>query len=697
MGSHRIASLLLASVLGTGAGGTVSASPVGAQEPASTPAGSAVKSAISDPPVPLSPKGVSRSDYVSDEEFVILSRALDAADDREWAAVRAHLAELRDPTARDIVTWRIVIARDSQPTLGEVASFMQAHPDWPRQYLMRRRAEEALLLYPASDQDRLAWFAEHPPETAEGQLLYADALFEVGQADIARQWIAEAWIEGDFEAEREREILEDYRRYLDDEAHAARLDRLLWQGQSQAARRTARLLGEGAEKITDARIRLMSGRMPVEDALAQVPQPLLRDPGLIFQQARQLRRDDEIERALPLMLEAPVPAASDATSGDWWTERRILSRDALAAGKFDEAYQLAAAHGQEEGVSFAEGEFLAGWLALQKLNKPELAATHFARLEAGVSTPISLGRAIYWQGRAAAAAGDRATAMTFYAEAASYPSTFYGQLAAAELQKQGMQSKAALGADPTPDANARERFESRELVRVLHMLGEQYQPATIWIFVTHMAETWDDPDQLALLADLARDLGQPNLSVRVAKMAAARNIILPDRAWPTDVMPAWQMAGPPVESALVYGLARQESEFNADAVSHAGARGLMQLMPGTARDTAAQIDMPYSLSRLTEDPAYNATLGSAHLGDLVAGYDGSYILSLAAYNAGARRVSEWVEIYGDPRDPSVDAIDWIESIPYTETRNYVQRVLENVSIYREKLKGTGASGPAGRP
>lgn len=609
------------------------------------------------------------------------------ADRQHWPEAMRHTARIGDPVAAKLVTWTRLTARDSGAALAEIVAFQEKNPEWPRQALLKRRAEEALLAFSMDTQDVLSWFAAHPPVTGEGKIRYGQALIAGGRTAEGAEWVRRAWVQDDFSDARQKEILASFRPWLTEETHRARLARLLWEDRRSDARMTAALIGDDALALADARIKLMSSASGADAALSRVPSHLQRDPGLLYDRIRYERRRGNDENVLPLLLTAPGKPHEMVQPGAWWTERKIAARKALTNGQFKEAYQIAASHGLKEGADFAEAEFLSGWIALQYLNRTGDALAHFRKLNAGVSTPISKARAEYWCARAASAAGDKTTAGEYYRRAASYPTTFYGQLATAALANTGGEKKLALPKDPRPSADTKARFEHLELVyavKILHDLGRNDQ---MRLFMLHLADILDEPAHLAQLSDLAMQYDEPKLALRIAKTAAQRNIVMPQRAYPVALMPSWREKGPPVERALVYGLSRQESEFDPGAISSAGARGLMQLMPATARMVARQISVPYSPSRLTSDPAYNAMLGAAHLGDLVQNYSGSYIMSVAAYNAGSSRVSDWTGQFGDPRSPAVDPIDWIESIPFSETRNYVQRVMENLEVYRSRLAG----------
>lgn len=629
------------------------------------------------------------STVLSKADVAALTDAFNEADRKNWPEAMRHAKRLTDPVAAKLVLWSRLVAQDSGATLAEIVAFQEQNPDWPRQALLTRRAEEALLAYPMSDSDVVKWFDAHPPVTGEGKIKYGQALIATGRGEDGKSWIQRAWVEDDFAPARQKEILANYRSYLTIATHRARLDRLLWDRRTSDAKLTAALIGADAQALADARIKLMSGSNEASGALSRVPSSLKDNPGLIFDQVRYERRRGNDEATVPLILTAPNKPHAVVDLDAWWIERKIAARVALSSGEYKEAYQIVSRHGLTSGSDFAEAEFMSGWIALQYLNNASAALAHFAKLNDAVSTPISKARAEYWCGRAASAQGDRKVAELYYRKAAAYPTTFYGQLGAAALASlSGSDARLHLASDPKPTTAARATFEKLELVHAVHILHDFERTDQMWSFMLHLADVLEEPDQVAELADLAIRFDEPKLSLRIAKAAAQRNIVLAQRAYPTSFMPRFAERGPAVEKALVYGLSRQESEFDAGVISPAGARGLMQLMPATAKHVARQISVPYSPSRLTSDPAYNAMLGSAHLGDLIDNYTGSYIMSIAAYNAGATHVGEWAEQFGDPRSSAVDPVDWIENIPFSETRNYVQRVMENLEVYRTRLSGT---------
>lgn len=629
------------------------------------------------------------SKLLSTADNTALTDALNEADRKNWPEAMRHRLRLDNKAAAKFVLWYRLTTKDSGATLAEIVAFKEQNPDWPRMALLSLRAEDAVLSYPMSNKDLISWFSANPPRTGEGRIRYGKALIASGQTDEGKKWIQRAWAENDFSSSRQREILAQFQAYLTTSTHKARLDRLLWDRRTTDARTTAALIGNNAEALADARIRLMTRSNSAPGAVARVPSAMQDDAGLLFDRIRYERKLGNDDATVPLILTAPGLPHQMVDPDAWWLERKIAARVALSNGQYQDAYDIVSKHGLTDGGDFADAEFLAGWIALQFLNKPDKAMAHFRKLKNAVSTPISTARADYWAGRAASAKGDKKNAELYYHLAAQNPTTFYGQLGTSALAHlQGKEARLHLPNDPKPTSAEIAAFKKLELVRVAQILHDLNRDDQAWSFMLHLADTLKEPQQLVQLADMALTFNDHKLSLRIAKTASQRNIMLPQRAYPVSYMPAFTPRGPAVEKALVFGLSRQESEFDPAAKSPVGARGLMQLMPATAKMVARQINVPYSRSRLTTDPAYNAMLGSAHLGDLIGDFNGSYIMSVAAYNAGATRVGQWQEQYGDPRSSTIDPIDWIENIPFSETRNYVQRVMENLEVYRTRLSGS---------
>lgn len=621
--------------------------------------------------IPLSNAPV--ADALTPAQATTLSAALAAADRRQWSDALAFAASIGHPTAAKIVTW--LALRDSayQGSFAETAAFLMANPDWPEPTTLRRRAEERLELSGAAPREILDFFAAHPPLTGIGATRYLEALTAAGITDSTRTQISATWQRTDFTDAEEAQFLALFGPLLSSADHAARMERLLGAGKQADARRLLPRLDGSRRALAEARLALMGRTGNADSLVAQLPPALQADPGLLYDRARYLRRSGNETEARSLVM-AVRPGTGDDQA--WWTERHYHAREALAQGAYREAYQLAASHGLDSGVAFAEGEWLAGWIALRFLNDPGTALRHFTTLHAGVSMPISRSRAAYWAGRAEDAAGRQAEAAKWYAQAAAHGDTYYGQLAAQRLG----QNPYRFDPDPKPSAQQRAAFERRELVVAARALQRAGESARARPFVLRLASLVQSPVDYSMTAALALSLGRPDLAIFTAKRAVEDGVMLYEAAYPVvDV--SGEATG---NRSLVLGLARQESLFNNAAVSPAGAMGIMQLMPDTARRMANAVSVPFDQRRLTYDAAYNVLLGSTYLANML-GRFGQTELALAAYNAGPQRVERWIGQYGDPRGGGVDLIDWIELIPFRETRNYVQRVMEATNVYRHRL------------
>jgi len=478
----------------------------------------------------------------------------------------------------------------------------------------------------------------------------------------------------------EKTILNSFRSLLRPTDHKARMDRLLYAERSGDGVRAAGRLDKDQQALAAAVALVIKESSKASKALDALPAAMKRDPLYVYARIQVLRRADKIEQAGQLLASAPRDPNVIVSPDAWWVERRLVSRALIEKGDAKLAYAIAAHHSVESPTLQAEAEFHAGWYALEYLHDPAMARGHFAAI-AGFSTmPLSLSRAAYWLGRTADAAGDTKTARDQFARAAAFPTTFYGQLAVSRLGA----GRLAIAAPPVPGADTRTRFAGRELVQVIRHLTAAGYADRAQIFYRYLAETLIDGGEVVLLAAMAEEGGNHQLALQIGKSAAVRGLPVVALAFPTGAIPS-SARTPGIERPVVFAIARQESAFNPGAISGAGARGLLQLMPATAKAVAKTVGVPYSKARLTTDPGYNATLGAAHLGDLVDNFGGSYVMTFAAYNAGASRVDQWVRSHGDPRDPKVDVVNWIELIPFTETRNYVQRIMENLQVYRARL------------
>jgi soluble lytic murein transglycosylase len=483
------------------------------------------------------------------------------------------------------------------------------------------------------------------------------------------------WIAADFGPLDERNFLARHSASLRPEDYAQRIDRLLWDGQSEAAHRMLGLVPSDYRPVAEARLALAAQASNAETLVGRVPARLRSDPGLIFEQLRWRRKKDMTDAAVQILLNQRNDLVRPAA---WWAERQSIARRVLAGGNAALAYRIVEQHGLIEGNAFSDAQFLLGYIALRYMKQPALAFEHFSRILTRVGTPYAKSRAGYWGGRAAEAQGKSELAAKWFAAGADHMATFYGQLAAHQL---GHDAPPRPVPEPVPDVAERTQFDDDEVVRAARIFFELGEAAHGKTFLLHLADNAKTPAKFAMLANLAEISGRIDLAIAVAKRAIEAGTPLMIHGYPITTIPD----GGTAEHSLLFAIMRQESAFERDAVSRVGARGLMQLMPATASFIANKMQLPFSADRLTADGIYNVLIGRAYLETLIEDFGGSYALAIASYNAGPSRVRQWIHDYGDPRGGNIDMVDWIEMIPINETRNYVQRVLENLQIYRGQV------------
>jgi soluble lytic murein transglycosylase len=614
-----------------------------------------------------------------DEDY--LPRILAAYRTGDIAEAEILKSKLEQPAAMAVARW-FAIRSGVAAGVDQITAFERDFGDWPVTALMRRRAEEALLTVRRSPARVRAFFAHRAPVTGAGRIAFALALRDDGADAQAQEMVRHAWRNDNFGPELEGRLLDEFPGVLGQADHRFRMERLLFKESWGAALRAASRAGEEYTTLVKARMGAFQGGKKAEKALGAVPAHLRSDSSYVFSRALYLRRKGKFADAAQVMAQAPRDPNLLADGDAWWTERRLIARALLDKRDPKAAYEVASWHGAETPAQRIEAEFHAGWIALRFRDDPAAAARHFAEAASIAATPISVARAAYWQGRAAEAAGAAEDAKRFYHRAADKPITFYGQLAGEKL-RQPIELRAA----ESLDEEGRKAFEARvpiQALRLLQRIGETELAIGLY---ADLAQSLTDPTQLDALGEMALQSQNPRAALIVGKTAVQRGFPLDAHAYPINGIPSFDPIGDRVEPAMIHAIARQESAFNPKALSSAGARGLMQLMPATARRTAKRFGIGFDVDRLVDDPAYNAKIGSAHLGELMEDWRGSHILSFASYNAGGGNVMKWIKTYGDPRKPDVDPIDWIERIPFSETRNYVQRVLENLAVYRQRFHG----------
>ena len=617
----------------------------------------------------------------SADEMSTLREALRAAQTGDVTRADSLRAGLSDPVARKLVLWAMA---DSAATTLSFFELDQARRDlwgWPRANRRQAAAEKQLEAQAMAPAQVVAWFKGDQPQTAEGAMALAGAYRALGRADQAKALIRRFWREEVFESEPQHQMLYRFGDLLTVDDHVRRADMLLYGSQGPATRDIVDLLPPDQQSLARARMALRQGDANAQSLIDSLPPNLRDDPGVAFERAKYLLRHKDGVLALSMLPHLSRSPPGDDAAQALWIVRKGLINAALQTRNYQAAYEAAAGNGMSSGVDYTEAEFFAGWLALQKLHNPALADQHFAHIQEVGASPITVARALYWRGRAAEAGGDAIGAQALYAQGGQYITTFYGQLAA---QKAGT-TQIDLGHDPVPTAADRARFEGRETVRAARLLAQIGNRELLRSFVLGIDDDLPNAEEYALLVDFAKSYGEQDLSMRVVRAAALRGYILPDRGYP--VLASRVEGG--AELAFSLSIARQESNFDPNARSGVGARGLMQLMPSTAAILARRAGISYSAERLY-DADYNVRLGSTYLQKMVEDFGGSYVMAAASYNAGPNHMPEWTATCGDPRTASGDPLDFIECIPFSETRNYAMRTMETMEVYRARLNGNRA-------
>lgn len=613
----------------------------------------------------------------------IYTRALEATRRGDWTAARGLAAQGHSPAARKLVEWRYLLDKNSGAPFSEIDAFLKDNPDWPGRDTLFARAEKAMPdTMPPSEV--LFWFGNRTPQTGIGMVRMGEAMIAAGRAGEGRDLIRKAWIERAFEPDEEIALIQKHGDLFTPDVDRQRLNQLLWRDDISAARREMARVTASEQQLAETRLNLIVNPPSGEKMLSSLPDGLRDDPGLIFDRARLLLMQGKEDQAPALLLKAPTRELAKVNPDRWWGELNSAARDALEAANFHTAYALVQDTGLTSGQDFSEAQFMAGWIALRFLKDPKAALPHFQAIADNTSRPISQGRAHYWSGRAYEAMGDLGGAWREYRLAAQNPATFYGQLALAR-----MQPAPTLHVDDTNvnADSARADYAKDDLAAAIHVLADLGEEKMMREFAQAYVNAHPEPKYVELLASDLLHMGFREVALRAAKEASYNNVLLLDYSHPVISVPSYKGPGAAPDPALVLGLIRQETEFDSEAVSAAGAKGLMQLMPQSAKIAAAQAHLPYKPNALLSDTTYNMQLGMTELSRNLASWSGSYILAIAAYNAGPGNVRKWIDLYGDPRDPGVDPIDWIEQIPFNETRNYVQRVIENMEVYRNRIAG----------
>ncbi len=634
-------------------------------------------------PNQASASGTYQGRVLNDQDTALFRQGLAQARARDVIGTQNTIRQIGDPTARKLVEWALVDTSAEQLSYSELAEDQRLLNGWPRADSRREAGEIALDRAGAGPDAALAFFAESPPTTVQGAMALAEAMEQRGRQGEAQALIRDWWRTRSFEEASQTRILGRWGGWLTPDDHSTRLNMLLLGPHGPATRAMVALVPYERQSVANAAMGLRSAYAP-DSAVANLSPAQATDPAVALERVRILRAANRQSEGFALLRYLPPAPSHNEGQNTLWSERRNYFLDALERRNWQAAYDSMNGHGFPGGDRAVDAEFFAGWVALTKQNDPARAARHFETLRTTSSTPITQGRALYWLGRAAEAQGDTAGAQTWYAQGAQHIQTFYGQLAA---EKAG-QTTITLPGDPAPTQAEVAAFEANEVVRATRILGETGEQSLLRVFAYHLDDTVPNPADLALLMDMMNGYGDGFGAMMVGRASSQRGVLMPERMYPIRIPTQVPGAAP---LAFTLAITRQESSFDPRARSSADARGMMQFLTGTASGVARRMGLPYSAERLWE-PDYNMQLGSYHLQELTNNFGGSMLLATVGYNAGPARPPQWTARCGDPRGGSngTDPIDFIECAPFTETRNYMMRVMENMAVYKARLNGGSA-------
>ncbi|MDC3369345.1 lytic transglycosylase domain-containing protein [Candidatus Pelagibacter ubique] len=623
------------------------------------------------------------SKYYSQKDYDIAKKSIQAMEKSQWTTALKNSKNAKDKSIYNFIQWRHLLTTGNQATFYDYMTFIQNNKDYPRISRIKYLAEQKLSTDKISPKKIINWFGVDEPLSGYGMLVLGESFIQTGDSEKGIALIKRGWITAELSRASMKSLSKKYRKYLNSKDYINRADYLAWENKYWDLKRMLPYLPKDYQLLYTARQILMSKSYGVDQAIKNVPQKLKNDAGLNHDRLKWRRKRGRIDSSLEILSSIKNNKDYLVRPDKWWVERAIMSRALIYKNKYETAYKVASQHSLDKGSEFAEAEWLSGWIALSFLNDPILAVDHFNSFYQNVSYPISLARGAYWLGRSYEKIGDKRQSEDWYREATKYLTTYYGQLAFLKINP-NQNFELEEQADVKDDY--RKYFYNKELVKITHLLNELNKDKYTKNILRHLANDNIASGSEILAAELATNISRYDFAIQVSKLASYEKRFHNTFNYPIISVPQYVNGRKIPETAFILSLIRQESEFDMRANSHVGAQGLMQIMPYTAKLVAKQAKLPYSKSRLTSDPEYNINLGSHYIAGLILQYDGAYPFATAAYNAGPKRVKHWKKINKDPQKKQIDFVDWVELIPFKETRNYVQRVMENYNVYRYILE-----------
>ena len=623
------------------------------------------------------------SKYYSQNDYDIAKKSIQTMEKSQWTSALKNSKKAKDKSIYNFIQWRHLLTTGNQATFYDYMTFIQNNKDYPRISRIKYLAEQKLSTDKISPKKIINWFGVDEPLSGYGMLVLGESFIQTGDNEKGIALIKRGWITAELSRASMKSLSKKYRKYLDSKDYINRADYLAWENKYWDLKRMLPYLPKDYQLLYTARQILMSKSYGVDQAIKNVPQKFKNDAGLNHDRLKWRRKRGRIDSSLEILFSIKNNKDYLVRPDKWWVERAIMTRALIYKNKYETAYKVASQHSLDKGSEFAEAEWLSGWIALSFLNDPILAVDHFNNFYQNVSYPISLARGAYWLGRSYEKIGDKRQSEDWYREATKYLTTYYGQLAFLKINP-SQNFELEEQADVKDDY--RKYFYNKELVKITHLLNELNKDKYTKNILRHLANDNIASGSEILAAELATNISRYDFAIQVSKLASYEKRFHNTFNYPIISVPQYVNGRKIPETAFILSLIRQESEFDMRANSHVGAQGLMQIMPYTAKLVAKQAKLPYSKSRLTSDPEYNINLGSHYIAGLILQYDGAYPFATAAYNAGPKRVKHWKKINKDPQKKQIDFVDWVELIPFKETRNYVQRVMENYNVYRYILE-----------
>ena len=623
------------------------------------------------------------SRYYNKKDFNLANKAIAEMKKAQWLSALKTAKKAKDKSIYNFVQWRHLLTKGNQASYYEYKTFIDKNEDYPRISRIKYLAEHKLSTNIVSPKKIIDYFSTTDPLSGFGKMILGESYILTANKEKGIKLVKDGWITAELTKSELRFYRKKFKDYLNAEDYIKRADYLAWNNKYWDLKRLLRYLPKDYELLYNARQLLMSRSYGVDNAISKVPAKFRNDAGLNYDRLKWRRKRGRVDSSVEILTKIKNTKDYLVRPDKWWIEREIISRSLIYKKKYELAYKLSSNHGMFEGPDFAAAEWMSGWIALSFLDDPLLAKDHFENFYNNVGYPISVARGAYWLGRTYKKLGYKELSDKWFKEASNYLTTFYGQLAFLELDPN---NTFELIKDIKIKKEYREYFYKKEIVKVVYLLNELDEDKYTKHILRHLASDNVENGSEILAAELATDIERFDFAIQISKIASYEKRFHNKYNYPIISTPKYINGRKIPESALILSIIRQESEFDLSANSHAGAKGLMQLMPYTAKLVSKQAKLPYSKSRLTSDPEYNINLGSHYIAGLILDYEGAYPFAIAAYNAGPNRVKYWKRINKNPQKNQINYVDWIELIKFKETRNYVQRVLENYNVYRYILE-----------